>query len=69
MQIDWASVGVPGAQSRKNAAIAPKWFNSLDTNFTVASKQTGDFFQIFVVFFEKLDFNNGYLCSKTGLMQ
>jgi hypothetical protein len=26
-------VSVSGAQSRKNAAIAPKWFNSLDTNF------------------------------------
>ena len=25
-------VSVPGAQSRKNDAIPPKWFNSLDTN-------------------------------------
>ena len=25
-------VSVPGAKSRKNDAIPPKWFNSLDTN-------------------------------------
>ena len=30
-------VSVPVAQSRKNNAIAPKWFNSLDTNSSLGS--------------------------------
>ena len=34
-------VSVPGAQSRKNNAIAPKWFYSLDTNSTLRSFQLG----------------------------
>ena len=32
-------VSVLGAQSRKNAAIAPKLFNSLNTNFNLESSQ------------------------------
>ena len=28
---------VSGAQSRKNAEIVPKWFNSLDTNFNTCA--------------------------------
>ena len=33
-RINTCDVSVPGAPYRKNAAIAPKWFNSLDTNFS-----------------------------------
>ena len=35
MKVYVPPLSVPGAQSRKNDAILPKWFNSLDTNSTL----------------------------------
>ena len=57
MKVYGPSVSVPGAQYRKNAAIAPKWFNSLDTNFTFQSCFTAYLFKFVFLKNPKIQFS------------